>query len=199
MSDDSRALTRDARPRDDDGGVLYPIGVAILVFVLILGFAWLPRVFRAHEPESVGKPAPEFSLPVLAQGAAIKAPDAANLASKDFAGKAVVLDFWASWCGPCKAEMPIIDSVARRYASKDVMVVGVNTSDDEDNARAFLAGRALAFPAVSDGQNEVANKFGVVNLPTLVVISKSGKVSAMRVGVTDASELEHLIDRALAQ
>lgn len=183
---------------DDGSGMLYPIGVAVLVFALILGFAWLPRLFRAHEPESVGKPAPEFSLPVLSQGAVMKTPDGKSLALADLRGKAVVLDFWASWCGPCNAEMPLIDSVARRFADKDVMVVGVNTSDEEENARAWLSKRALSFPTVFDGDN-TSTKFGVVNLPTLVVLSKTGKVTAVRVGVTDASELERLVDRALAQ
>ena len=193
-------MSERTRPRigADDSSMLYPVGVAVLVFALILGFAWLPRLFRAHEPEVVGKDAPDFALPVLAQGGVMKAPNGPNLALKDLRGKAVVLDFWASWCGPCNAEMPVIDSVARRLASKDVMVVGVNTSDDEDNARAWLAKRSLSFPMVYDAEG-VSTKFGVVNLPTLIVLSKSGKVSAVRVGVTDASELERLVDRALAQ
>lgn len=94
--------------------------------------------------------------------------------------------------------MPIIDAVGRRSASKDVMVVGVNTSDDEDAARAWIARRSLSFPMVIDDAN-VSAALGVVNLPTLIVLSKSGKVSAVRVGVTDASELERLVGRALAQ
>jgi thiol-disulfide isomerase/thioredoxin len=187
---------------DDKGSVLQPLGVTLLVLALLFGFAWLPRLFHGFEHAMVGKDAPDFEMPVLAQGAVMKtsaSADAKRVALKDLRGKAVVLDFWATWCGPCQAELPVVDSVARRMADKDLVVLAVNTDDDIDNAQAWIATRKarMAFPVLFDEMNIAGKSYDVKNLPTLVVISRTGKVVGVRVGVTEASELERLVEKAL--
>ena len=184
--------------------MLQPLGVTLLVLLLLVGFAALPRLFHVVEPEIVGKDAPAFTVPMAAQGQVLKAPDEKQLVLADLKGKAVVLDFWATWCGPCQAELPILDGVARRMAGKDVIVVGVNTSEDDPDALGVWLLRhkgGVGFPIASDAMNLSAtaspNGFGVRQLPTLVVINKAGKIVGMRIGVTDASELERLIEKAL--
>lgn len=183
--------------KEEGGSILQPLGVTMLVLGLLLGFAWLPRIFKGYEPEIVGKNAPEMQLPVAAQGAMIKTPDEKTFSLSALRGKAVVLDFWATWCGPCQQELPIVNNVAKRMQGKDVVIVGVNTSDDQDSLAMWLSQRSLNFPIVFDGTDASGKSFGVKQLPTLVVISRTGKVVGARIGVTDASELEHLIEKAL--
>ena len=182
---------------DGSGSILQPLGVTLLVLGLLLGFAWLPRIFKGYEPEIVGKDAPDLELPVAAQGGMIKTPDEKTFSLKSMRGKAVVLDFWATWCGPCQQELPIVNNVAKRMQGKDVVIVGVNTSDDQDSLSMWLQQKSLAFPIVFDGADLSGKVYNVRQLPTLVVISKTGKVVGARIGVTDASELEHLIEKAL--
>jgi thiol-disulfide isomerase/thioredoxin len=178
--------------------VLQPLGVTLLVLVLLVGFAALPRLFHVVEPEMVGKDVPAFEVPVAAQGSVLKLPNDKQFVLADLKGKAVVLDFWATRCGPCQAEIPIVDGVARRMQGRDVVVVGVNTSDDEDSLSMWLEKKkGLAFPILFDGTDASGKLFGVRQLPTLIVVSKIGKVVGMRIGVTDASELERLIEKAL--
>jgi thiol-disulfide isomerase/thioredoxin len=176
----------------DDGKVLYPLSIAFIVLAMLFGFAILPRLFKPPQAKMVGQDAPPFALALVAN-----APNGqAELALADLKGKPVVLDFWATWCGPCQAEAPILNKVAQRYKDRGLVVVGVNTSDAPGNAGPWIKGHGITFPIVYD-PDEVAPKYGVENLPTLVLVSKEGKVLAVRTGVTSDSELDRLVTSAL--
>jgi thiol-disulfide isomerase/thioredoxin len=165
-----------------------------LAGLLIAGFALLPRLF-AHQ--SVGREAPDFALPIVANATAVKAGEPL-LRLSDLRGQAVLLDFWATWCGPCRAEAPIVDRVSRRWRDRGVVVVGVDTDrPDEGDPRAFAMTHGLTYPIVQDGSGRTSRSYDVENLPTLVVVSPAGKVVAVRTGVTDDGELERLIRLAL--
>jgi len=140
------------------------------------------------------KDAPDFTAKVV-----LNAPDPATkeLSLASLRGKPVVLDFWATWCGPCQAEMPIVNGISQRYRDKGLVVVGVNTSDGEGLAAGFGKKRGVSFPLVYDEDNVVAHKFGVDNLPTLVVLSKEGKVVAVRHGITSDADLDKLVKSVL--
>jgi thiol-disulfide isomerase/thioredoxin len=138
----------------------------------------------------VGKDAPDFVLDVVWGG------DTPKLALRELRGRPVLLDFWATWCGPCQAEAPIIDKIAQRYKDRGLAVVGVNTSDAPGRARPWAMSRHLSFPVVYDA-DDVAPEYGVENLPTLILVSKDGKVLAVRTGITSDSELERLVSQAL--
>jgi len=157
------------------------LGIAVLA-----GFTVLPRL--APSPSAmVGKPAPEFALPVIHNG---EPGDRIKLSNLN--GQAVVLAFWASWCGPCRAEAPSLDRLSRRLRDKGVTVIGVNTNDNPDSAVAFASQANLSYPIVSDEDGTVGSSFGVSNLPTLVIVDKNGKIAAVRSGLTDESSLESL-------
>jgi DsbE subfamily thiol:disulfide oxidoreductase len=157
------------------------LGVAVLV-----GFAILPRI-ASSQSAMVGKQAPEFALPAI-----LNAEGADRVPSSSFAGQPVVLSFWASWCGPCRAEAPSVDRLYQRLQSQGVAVVGINTNDDPDRAIAFARQKNLSFPILSDEDGKVGAAFGVSSLPTLVIVDKSGVIVAVRSGMTDESSLESL-------
>ena len=91
----------------------------------------------------------------------------------------------------------MVDKVAKRYRDRGLVVVGVNTSDAPSKARPFVEKNRISFPIVFDAANDTASGYGVDNLPTLVLVSRAGKVLAVRTGLTDDSELESLVEEAL--
>jgi cytochrome c biogenesis protein CcmG/thiol:disulfide interchange protein DsbE len=180
-----------ATPEFYSGKILYPVAMALLVLSLLFGFAILPRLFSGPEVALVDKPAPDFSLKVVANS------DKPILSMHELSGSAVVLDFWATWCGPCQAEAPVVNKVAQRFADKGLVVVGVNTSDQSGTARQWSLAHGISYPIVLDEGNQVADLYNVSNLPTLIVVSRTGKIVAVRQGMTDGSELEELVKQAL--
>ncbi len=93
--------------------------------------------------------------------------------------------------------MPIVNGIAQRFKDRGLVVVGVNTSDERGLAERFVARRGVSFPIVYDEGNSVAHSFRVDNLPTLVVVSKTGKIVAIRHGITSDSDLERLVRQVL--
>jgi cytochrome c biogenesis protein CcmG/thiol:disulfide interchange protein DsbE len=173
------------------------VTTALVVAGLVLGVALVPRLFAgtfaATQGALVGKPAPAFSLPVIANAT----PGQTAIALTDLKGNAVILDFWATWCGPCRAEAPIVNSVANRFRDRGLTVVGINTSDRAGLGGPWALAHHLDYPIAFDTGSEAAADYGVTAMPTLVVISRTGNVIAVREGMTDADELESLVKKAL--
>jgi thiol-disulfide isomerase/thioredoxin len=168
--------------------------MALVVLALAAGFAFVPRVTQGCGKASGTEEAPDFTASVVAN--ALDPADTTFTLSK-LRGHPVVLDFWATWCGPCQAQSPIVNGISQRFKDKGLVVVGVNTSDAEGLAARFAAKKGLLFPMVYDEGNTIANKYRVDNLPTLVVVSKDGKITAVRHGVTSDSDLERLVRQVL--
>jgi len=182
-----------------EDGVLYPLAIALVVLGMLVGFAWLPKVIGAAGA-STGENAPPFKVSLVANAEVLavppaQPPDTVSLA--DLKGKAVLLDFWATWCPPCRAELPIVDSVAAHYRDKGLVVIGVNTSDEEGLAAPFIKQHGYKYPIAFDGDATAARAYRADALPTLVVISRSGKIVASRQGMVEGAELERLVDKAL--
>jgi len=189
---------------DNMSTALYGVAGAVLILALLLAFAWLPRLIHPRDAD-VGRAAPPMRARVVANAETLVelnvAPGApalppAFVSMDDLKGHAVLLDFWATWCGPCKAEAPIVDRVATRFKSRGLVVVGMNTDDGELGAR-WARDHHLGYPIAFDEDQSASRAYGVEALPTLVVISKDGKVIAERTGVTPPDELERLVNAAL--
>ena len=161
---------------------------------LMFGLVILPKMGGGPRSKLEGLPAPDFNLELLGGGA-----EGDRIQLSNLVGKAVVLDFWASWCGPCRKQAPIVEAFSSAHPAKDVVVVGVNTSDDKNEALGYLKSKSPGYAMAFDEGGRVASAYGVRNLPTMVIVGKSGKITAVRQSVVRAGELEELAQRALAE
>lgn len=134
--------------------------------------------------------APAFTLERLDQSGEL------SLAS--LRGKTVVLNFWASWCGPCRDEMPLLQKGWERWQGKNVVFVGIDSKDDRGYARSFLERYGVTYPNVYDGKGSQIGRYGVTGYPETFFIDARGKVRYRIAGpVAKASDLDEGIERAL--
>lgn len=133
-------------------------------------------------------PAPDFTMTDA---------DGATLTLADFKGKPVLLNFWASWCGPCQSEMPDIQTAWKEHGT-DVEFVIVNMTgmngETEQSAKAFLADAGYTFPCYFDANNSAATAFGVSSIPQTYLINAEGNIIGAYMGAMDASVLAQGID-----
>ena len=136
-----------------------------------------------------GQPVPVFSL---------AAPDGDAVSSAELAGRAVAINFWASWCGPCRHEIPLL---VERQAElpEDLLVLAVNLREEEAKVAEFAAEVAMELPIVLDPDGEVADLFGVRGLPTTVFVDPQGNLTATWQGVLDRAKLAQLTDASLGR
>jgi peroxiredoxin len=115
----------------------------------------------------------------------------------DYRGKVVVLNFWASWCKPCKAESPLLERWHQRISSRNATVLGVDMLDITDDAQDFIDEYELTYPMLRDNDGRGIDTFGVVQFPETFVIDPRGRITAVRRGPVDEqfmrSEVEPLL------
>lgn len=159
---------------------------------------------------AIGTPAPGFRLPALAAGnsGSSAVGDAAGSASRstgverslaEFAGKVVWLDFWASWCGPCRQSFPWMNAMQARLGDRGLRVIAVSLDRREADALRFLEQTPARFLVLHDAAATTPVRYGVAGMPTSVLIGRDGRVLARHSGFTasSAARLEPLIERAL--
>ncbi len=135
----------------------------------------------------VGKPASDFSLKDL---------DGKKQSLSSLKGKVVLLDFWATWCGPCRRELPTMAKLHKELAAKGLAVIAVNVGEPMATVNAYLRKNAFALPVWLDSDTEVSQRYSANSIPTLVVIDKTGNVSAYKVGLREEAELRTLLEAA---
>jgi thiol-disulfide isomerase/thioredoxin len=181
-------------PKLDDTKTGYLVAGLVLAFSLFMGLFVLPYLCaeRAEKSALVGQLAPDFLLPYAS-------PSQLGQSQRlsDLQGKAVVLDFWASWCAPCRAQTPVLERVAKAFGAEKLRVLGVGTSDERANIERFLRSSEPAYTSVFDDQGVASALYRVQSLPTLVVLGKDGTVRAVANGFTNETELTRIVNDAL--
>ncbi|MFI5297943.1 MAG: TlpA family protein disulfide reductase [Polyangiales bacterium] len=139
----------------------------------------------------IRKKAPAFSLKKFKGG---------KFESSSADGKVLIVDFWATWCGPCKASFPKVDALYRKYKAKGVVVIGVNEDEDGGDIAGFVDDTGATFPIALDKNQKVAESFGVEAMPSTILIDKSGVVRFVHDGShgDEDKEIEKEIKKLLA-
>ena len=164
--------------------VVVVIVLVVVLVVLATSFRRDPRDVRSA---AVGKPAPAFTLELL------DGPGQLSLA--DYRGRVVILNFWASWCVPCKQENPALAAVWERYrASADFVMIGILYQDSVDAARDYTRRMGNAWPSVLDPDGRAAFAYGVFGIPETFFISPDGQVAGRHVGAIDQTTLVNGIE-----
>ena len=131
----------------------------------------------------VSGPAPSFEL---------AARDGARISLAGLKGDVVMINFLATWCGPCRQEMPHLEALYQRYSSLGFTLLGVNVEDDPGGAEAWLAETPVSFPILFDSQNSVTKLYDVVAMPSTVLVDRSGNIRYVHHGYKPGYENEYL-------
>jgi thiol-disulfide isomerase/thioredoxin len=170
--------------------------VLVMVFVLAVAWVVLTRAPGLAGPASAAPPsprqgfaAPDFTLETL---------DGSQLTLSEFRGRPVMLNLWASWCLPCRVEMPAIERVYQRHRGDGLVVVGLNVTaqDSEAAARAFVQEFGLGFPIVLDRDGAASARYELMGLPSTYFIDRQGIVRNVIIGgpMSEAVMLSHVQD-----
>ena len=127
-------------------------------------------------------PAPNFTL---------KSITGKNMKLSEMTGNVVLINFWASWCGPCREEMPLLNALHKKYEPLGFTVLGVNVEEHTDKARGFLNDFPVDFPVLLDNKNQVSQLYNVVAMPTTVVVDRDGNMRFLHKGYKPGDEKKY--------
>lgn len=176
-------------PSHGSGKLVLQAGAVLLVGALLALLVW--RIATRQEAEAKpNKPAPGFTLD------RIDAPGNLSLAS--LRGKGVVLNFWASWCAPCRDEAPLLEAAWMRWRAKGLVVVGLDGSDDfRGDARAFMRKYGMTYPVAQDRHMSTVVSYGVTGYPETFFINRRGTLVGHVAGAINRKELAAGVRKAL--
>lgn len=165
--------------------VLVVVGIGALTALLAFGLANRSPVTGRSGVTRIDKPAPTINMTLYGGGV---------LSPADYADKPVVVNFWASWCGPCRQEAPIFERLSQEYGERGVQFIGVNIQDAEADAEAYLREYAITYPNGRDDNGSISIDYGVIGIPVTFFINKDGVVQRRWAGVMRETQLRQWID-----
>lgn len=161
--------------------------IAGIVLVLLISFALVQAMDKEKEDKlpglKVGVKAPDFTLKNL---------EGEKVQLSDFKGKKVLINFWATWCKPCRDEMPAMEKYYQS-ASNDVVFLAVNT-DPTSDVKGFADEMKLTFPILLDNADKTMNAYGVLSIPTTFFIDEKGNIGSKHVGQMSYEEIKKYIE-----
>jgi peroxiredoxin len=169
------------------------IGLALLL--ILAGTAMLLWMGKESTPSSTsrladqsaqhqGKTAPDFSLPALS---------GEKISLDDYAGQVVLINLWATWCPPCKAEMPTLNTFYETHKEQGFVVLAVNNQEDATTVNSYIQEKGFSFPVLLDTQATMLELYQVQGLPTTFVIGRNGQIQHVQVGEITEQQLETIV------
>ncbi len=149
-----------------------------LTAALMLGACLAPYAAA----EVIQGKAPDFTL---------KSQSGENIKLSELRGKVVMINFWASWCGPCRQEMPVLDQLYQRYRSLDFTILGINVEEDSEAAKSLLKDVPVTFPILFDSANNVSKLYKVKGMPSTLLVDRDGNMRYMYMGYQRGYEQEY--------
>ena len=162
--------------------------IIILIFIVLLAYSIFGTKQAPRPSPLIGKEAPDFTLNLF---------DGNDLTLSDLKGKTVLLNFWASWCMPCRQEARALESTWKRYKDKDVVFIGVNVWDDNSNAQNYMNSYGGPYPHGTDPEEEIQVDYGVAGVPETYFIDRGGYVRDKFTGPLTEEIIEYFVTRAM--
>ncbi|MBU7315598.1 TlpA family protein disulfide reductase [Paenibacillus oleatilyticus] len=164
-------------------------GMLLLLVALVSLVLYSKLPARAGTAAKIGAQAPAFALPAL---------DGQTYTSEQFRGKPLIINFWASWCEPCKAEAPALARLYERYKDRvGLVAVNITAKDRIESVREFVSEHGLSFPVLLDERAETAQAYRIVPIPTTYLVDRSGMIADKMTGAADDATFEKKITALL--
>lgn len=170
----------------------------LLTLILLAGLAWIASSADRTGTSTAGRiPAPQKGF--LAPDFTLSTPGGEEISLATFRGKPVLVNFWATWCPPCRAEMPAIQRAYTEYAPQGLIVLGVNSTaqDNPLDIAPFITEYGLTFPILLDETGEVARKYELASLPSTFFVGRDGVISEVVAGAMSQFLLDTKIQEVL--
>ena len=173
--------------------------IAVLTLIVAGAMVWQ---FRHERPRPIAQKAGDKdgapTSKTTAAQLSIRDLSGAEINSANYKGKVVLVDFWATWCVPCEAEIPHLVEWQKQYEGDGLQVVGLSMDDTVSPVRNYAAKHSMQYPIAMADDKTIAAFGGVLGLPVNILIGRDGKVIAKHVGVTDIAALQKEVEQALA-
>jgi peroxiredoxin len=153
--------------------------IAVLLPLAVAAMLALP----ATGADAPSGPAPAFTL---------DSRSGAKISLSQYKGQVVMLNFWASWCGPCRQEMPLLENIYKKYSKMGFTLIGVNVEPDSKAAEGFLKDTPISFPVIYDKDSTVSKAYDVSGMPSTVIIDRKGNIRVLHRGYKPGDENEYL-------
>lgn len=160
--------------------------VGILLAVIVVGVT----LARRNLSQPTSGPAPDFTMTTF---------DGSPFRLSDQRGKVVIVNFWASWCGPCRDEAPILQSVWERYRDRGVVLVGVAYLDSDPDSRAFIEEFGITYPNGPDVATRISDQYRIQGVPETFVVDQNGDIARFIIAPVQPGQLDAIVDELLVR